>query len=116
MSKRTRQQLVSVLGLGLMASLAVSRAAEPVSEADRAKAIAELNKRGYPVTDASQFLNAAAQIVFLVSGAEKAATLHRVLEGPVDADALPAQAIAPRDGVLTWLVDAAAAAELRGLR
>ena len=57
-------------------------------------------------------LNAAAHVVFLVSGAEKAATLRRVLEGPVEPDTLPAQAIAPVDGELTWLVDAAAAARL----
>jgi len=61
-------------------------------------------------------LNAAAQVVFLVSGVEKAATLQRVLEGPMEPDALPAQVIAPSHGVLTWLVDAAAAGELRGSR
>jgi len=61
-------------------------------------------------------LNAAAHVVFLVSGADKAATLQRVLEGPVEPDALPAQAIAPCAGVLTWLVDAAAAAKLTSNR
>jgi 6-phosphogluconolactonase len=59
-------------------------------------------------------LNAAAQILFLVLGAEKAPMLKRVLRGPVRPDELPAQAIAPRDGTLTWLVDAAAARELDG--
>ncbi len=57
-------------------------------------------------------LNAAATAAFLVSGRDKAPMLHRVLEGPVDIDALPAQAIAPADGRLRWLVDAPAAAEL----
>jgi 6-phosphogluconolactonase len=57
-------------------------------------------------------LDAAAHVVFLVSGAEKAAMLRRVLEGPREPDALPAQAIAPAAGTLTWLVDAAAAARL----
>lgn len=61
-------------------------------------------------------LNAAAHVMFLVSGAKKAAMLHRVLEGPSEPDVLPAQAIAPREGVLTWLVDAAAAARLRAER
>jgi 6-phosphogluconolactonase len=55
-------------------------------------------------------INAAAEIVFLVAGAEKAPMLHRVLEAPRDPDTLPAQIVAPRDGRLRWLVDAAAAA------
>ena len=38
--------------------------------------------------------------------------LRRVLCGAVDADELPARAIAPSSGRLRWLVDAAAAAEL----
>jgi len=59
-------------------------------------------------------LNAAAHIVFLVSGAEKAATLERVLEGPPGV--FPAQAIVPHDGVLTWLVEEAAAGKLCGPR
>ena len=71
---------------------------------------------GWRITLTPPVLNAAAHVLFLVSGSDKAAMLHRVLEGPVDADALPAQAIAPHDGALTWLVDAAAAAALRGAR
>jgi 6-phosphogluconolactonase len=58
-------------------------------------------------------LNAAAEDLFLVAGADKAAMLHRVLEGPRDPAALPAQVVAPRDGRLVWLVDAAAAAALK---
>ena len=54
-------------------------------------------------------LNAAAEVVFLVSGVEKAAMLHRVLEGPVEPDELPAQIVAPQDGRLRWMVDADAA-------
>jgi len=38
--------------------------------------------------------------------------LRRVLEGPLEPDALPAQVVAPRDGRLRWLVDAPAAARL----
>ena len=71
---------------------------------------------GWRITLTPPLLNAAAHVLFLVSGADKAAMLHRVLENPVDPDALPAQAIVPRDGALTWLVDAAAAASLRGAR
>jgi 6-phosphogluconolactonase len=57
--------------------------------------------------------NAAAHVVFLVSGANKAAMLQRVLEGSSEPEVLPAQAIAPSEGTLDWLVDAAAAARLR---
>jgi len=66
------------------------------------------------VTLTPVLINAAAEAVFLVAGRDKAAMLHRVLEGPYDPDALPAQVIAPLDGRLRWLVDAAAAAELSG--
>jgi len=61
------------------------------------------------VTLTPPVINAAADVVFLVSGAGKASMLHQVLESPRRPDALPAQAIAP----CTWLVDAAAAAKLR---
>lgn len=57
-------------------------------------------------------LNAARQVTFLVVGADKAPMLKRVLEDPRDVDALPAQVVAPVDGVLTWMVDHAAAAAL----
>jgi 6-phosphogluconolactonase len=57
-------------------------------------------------------LNQAAEILFVVSGREKAAVLRRVLYGARDTRELPAQAIAPVDGRLSWLVDAAAAADL----
>lgn len=55
-------------------------------------------------------LNAGAQVLFLVSGTNKAARLKQVLEGPDEG--LPAQRIRPEHGRLTWLLDAAAAAEL----
>jgi 6-phosphogluconolactonase len=57
-------------------------------------------------------LDAARCVIFSVAGADKAPTLARVLEGPRDPDALPAQAVAPQEGELVWLVDAAAAALL----
>jgi 6-phosphogluconolactonase len=55
----------------------------------------------YPV------LNAAAEIIFLVSGADKAETLRQVLEGPPGI--FPAQGISPASGTLSWFVDKAAA-------
>ena len=59
-------------------------------------------------------LNAAAAVLFIATGAEKASMLRQVLQGPRTPEALPAQSIAPTAGHLTWLVDAAAAARLDG--
>lgn len=64
------------------------------------------------VTLTAPILNAAAELLFLVAGGEKAAVLQRVLEGPHRPRELPAQLIAPTHGPIHWLVDAAAAAEL----
>jgi 6-phosphogluconolactonase len=57
-------------------------------------------------------INAAKHVAFLVSGSGKAATLSDVLDGGIDVDRLPSQVVRPTDGTLTWLVDAAAAADL----
>jgi 6-phosphogluconolactonase len=67
----------------------------------------------YRLTLTPRVLNNADVVVFLVSGEGKAATVHAVLEGPLHPDLLPAQLIAPSGGTLLWLVDQAAAAQLR---
>src|SRR3989442_3274545 len=54
-------------------------------------------------------LNAAARVLFLVTGAEKAKILQKVLDEPAT---LPATMVRPTDGELIWLVDPAAAALL----
>ena len=59
-----------------------------------------------------RLFNAAACVVFLVTGEDKAAMLQRVLEGPRDPRKLPSQSITPVDGELIWLVDIAAAQRL----
>jgi len=58
----------------------------------------------YPV------LNHAANVMFLVSGKDKAAIVRRVLEDP--AANLPSQKIAPADGRLLWLLDREASSAL----
>jgi 6-phosphogluconolactonase len=65
------------------------------------------------VTLTPVILNRARNVTFVVSGANKAQTLQRVVEGPFNPDVLPAQAIRPREGRLTWMVDEAAAGALR---
>lgn len=57
-------------------------------------------------------INNAANVVFLVAGADKADALHAVLEGPRDPETYPSRLIAPANGTLYWLVDQAAAAKL----
>jgi 6-phosphogluconolactonase len=59
-------------------------------------------------------INAAANVIFVVSGSGKAGRLQRVLTGPYQPDVLPAQIVKPDNGRLRWLVDSAAAALLEG--
>jgi 6-phosphogluconolactonase len=67
----------------------------------------------YRLTMTVAILNQADSVIFLVAGADKAGTLAEVLEGPVDPIRLPAQFIRPATGQLLWLVDAAAASQLK---
>lgn len=64
------------------------------------------------VTFTRPLLNNAAQVIFLVSGADKAVALAEVLEGKPNADEYPSQLIQPK-GELLWLIDSAAAAQLK---
>jgi 6-phosphogluconolactonase len=64
------------------------------------------------VTLTTVVLNAAADVTFLVAGADKAPRLHEVLQRRSDRP-LPAERIHPARGSLHWLVDDAAAAALR---
>lgn len=65
------------------------------------------------VTLTPAVLNLAKNVTFVVSGASKAPRLAQVLEGPFNPDLLPAQAIRPIHGRLTWMVDEPAAGEVR---
>jgi 6-phosphogluconolactonase len=57
-------------------------------------------------------INAAAEVIFLVSGREKAQILRRVLREKEDLRALPAQAVQPARGDVIWLADGPAASLL----
>jgi 6-phosphogluconolactonase len=57
-------------------------------------------------------LNAARQVLFLVAGQSKALVLRDVLEGSPSRDDRPAAGVRPADGIVTWLVDEAAARSL----
>jgi 6-phosphogluconolactonase len=69
--------------------------------------------RSFRITLTAPAINHAVEIVFLVTGKEKARALDAVLIGPKDPNRYPAQLIQPVDGSLDWLVDKAAAARLR---
>ena len=87
----------------------------PVHETERVAVAHHVPKLGATrLTLTPPVLNAGREVVFLVAGAAKAEVLARVLEGPHDPDALPAQVVRPTAGGLTWLVDRAAAARLGG--
>jgi len=57
-------------------------------------------------------LNAARCVAFLVSGTDKAAVLHEVLEGNAPAEKYPSKLVRPSEGKLIWFVDRAAASQL----
>ena len=69
------------------------------------------------VTLTTVVLNAAADVTFLVAGADKAPRLHDVLERSAEppserAPALPAELVKPVRGSVHWMLDAAAGAAL----
>ena len=66
--------------------------------------------QAHRITLTAATINNARNITFLVAGADKAATLKEVLEGPLQPDIYPCQLINPGNGSLLWMVDEAAAA------
>jgi 6-phosphogluconolactonase len=64
------------------------------------------------ITLTAPVINAAANILFLVAGADKAATVRAVLRGAYRPDELPAQLIQPTSGHVVWLLDREAASQL----
>lgn len=58
-------------------------------------------------------LNAARNILFLVTGDEKADAVHAVLEGESNPDEYPAQIVRPSKGEVTWMLDTEAAKKIR---
>lgn len=57
-------------------------------------------------------LNAARNILFLATGADKVDALHAVIEGPTNPDEYPAQIVRPPNGEVTWMVDSAIAQKI----
>ncbi|HEX6292504.1 MAG TPA: 6-phosphogluconolactonase [Herpetosiphonaceae bacterium] len=74
--------------------------------------VASLKPHVRRVTFTAPLINAAAKVLFMAAGADKAATLQQVLEGPSRPADLPSQLVAPRSGTLVWMLDQAIAQEL----
>ena len=64
------------------------------------------------ITLTAAAVNNAANVIFMVAGADKAPALTAVLEHFYEPDQLPAQLIQPTKGSLLWLVDTAAGSML----
>jgi 6-phosphogluconolactonase len=69
-------------------------------------------KDSWRVTLTWPVINRGSQVFFLIGGADKAQILKEVFMGPRDVDRLPSQLIRPASGILTLLLDRAAAALL----
>jgi 6-phosphogluconolactonase len=68
--------------------------------------------RAHRITLTPPVLTRAARTVVLVTGADKAATVQAVLDGPSDVDRYPVQCLLAAQHGVTWLIDRDAAAGL----
>jgi 6-phosphogluconolactonase len=66
--------------------------------------------QAWRLTLTAPVINQGADVFFLIGGADKAEVVRDVFLGPRDPDRLPAQMIRPAGGILTLLLDKAAAA------
>lgn len=65
------------------------------------------------ITVTYRILNAAARVLFLVSGREKADAVRRTLAPDGALDPTPAAGVAPKNGEVVWVLDKDAASELQ---
>ena len=103
-----------MLGLGSNGHIASLFPHTPViTEKERWVSEVYIDELGmYRVTFTAPYINQAEQVVFLVSGADKAQVLEDVLEGPYQPAELPAQLIRHNGTHPLWLVDKAASHKL----
>ncbi len=86
--------------------------ADALEEDDRLAVATEAPDGAARLTITYPVINAARRVWFLVSGAARVGMVAEVLEGLRVPLAVPAQAVSPVYGQLTWLLDEAAASEL----
>ena len=86
---------------------------DAADETTRLVAVAYVERlRSHRLTLTLPVINAAEQVVFLVSGKSKAAIVGAVLGSDADSARYPAAMVRPSDGELTWLMTADAATNL----
>jgi len=108
LTKQTLPQLdLILLGLGPDGHTAsIFPGSEVLHETKRLVAAPWVEKLNtYRITMTLPLLNNGASVLFLVSGAEKAEIVQKVIEGP---KLFPAQAVEPTHGQLLWMLDKAA--------
>ncbi|MCE1254896.1 MAG: 6-phosphogluconolactonase [Anaerolineae bacterium] len=71
-----------------------------------------LNRPAWRVSLTPRVINCARQVIFMVTGADKAEVLSAVINGTGDLLNWPAARVNPQDGAVTWLVDESAAEKL----
>jgi len=69
-------------------------------------------KDAWRITLTWPVINRASSVFFLIAGSDKASILNEVLTGPPEPERLPSQLIWPSSGILTLILDKAAAALL----
>lgn len=101
------------LGLGRDAHIASLFPGSPALSETKRRVCAQYAEEAgmWRITITPVVINSAANITFIVAGAEKADAVARVLEGPRDPEHAPAQIVAPASGRVLWLIDAAAASK-----
>jgi len=67
----------------------------------------------FRITLTPPVLNAAQEVLFLISGKDKAPAVQAVLEGPKQPQVYPSQLVSPSWGHVTWIMDQAAASLLK---
>ncbi len=69
----------------------------------------------YRITLTAPLINKGKHLVVMLYGENKAPALHEVLEGERNTELYPAQLLKPETGDITWLVDKAAASQLKSV-
>ena len=102
-----------LLGLGRDGHTASLFPHSPALADEKRLCVATVAPDGSPrLTVTLPVLNAARRVIFLVAGEDKAGMVAEVFGGFRIPEAIPAQAVQPAKGTLTWLLDRVAAQEL----
>ncbi len=105
-----------LLGLGEDGHVASLFPGSPLlSETERLVAVVHDSPKPPPtrLTMTLPIINDASEVHFLVTGEAKAEAVRATLEGPRDSRHVPAQAVQPAEGTLTWWLDSDAASLLK---